>query len=138
MKLIDKVIISIGLLDIGYIIWIGFNFITSETESVAELFQSYVAFGLPFPELQFFVVNMSYLSFLVCGIFLLLRIKKFAWLNYVNMPLRLLIVVPTLYPIFIILSKSSIELGVVFSLILIGVTELARLVIVYRWQHAVT
>ncbi len=138
MKLIDKVIISIGLLDVGYITWIGFNFITSDTESVAELFQSYVSFGLPFPELQFFVVNMFYLSFLVCGIFLLLRIKKKAWLNYVNMPLRLLIVVPTLYPIFIIFSKSIIELGVVFSLILIGITELARLVIVYRWQHSVT
>lgn len=137
LRILEKTIIAIGALDIGYIAWIVFNSTASEVGLLAALWAGLVSFGLPFPELQFGVVVVFYASIFVCGVSLVLRRKQLAWLNYANLPFRLLLVVPTLYPVFFILAKLGIELGVVLSMAALGTTELGRVVIVFRWRpHA--
>ena len=104
LKLIEKTIIAIGALDIGYIAWIVFNSFTSEQGRLSMLWDSLVAFGLPLPELQFGAIILFYASILICGFALVFRRKQLAWLNYVQFPVRLLLVVPTLYPVFFTLG----------------------------------
>ena len=83
LKSVEETIIAIGALDIGYIGWIAINSITSEVGQLTTLWESLIAFGLPYPELQFGFILAFYASILVCGLSLALCYKKLAWLNYV-------------------------------------------------------
>ena len=138
MKTLEKVIIAIGSLDIGYFAWLVFNTLSAESGELAMLWSSLAVFGLPFPEVQFAAIILFYLSILVCGFALVFRWRKVAWLNYVQLPLRLIFVVPTLYPLFFLFAKLNIELGFFMSLALLGAIEIRRVVIVYRWRTHTT
>lgn len=137
LKIIEKTIVAIGALDISYIAWIVFNSLSIDQGQLSMLWDSLISFGLPLPELQFGAIIMFYASILICGFALVLRRKQFAWLNYAQFPIRLLLVVPTLYPVFLILAKSGVELSLVLSVALLGIIEVGRVAIVYRWRsHA--
>jgi hypothetical protein len=138
LKLIDKTIIAIGVLDVGYVAWIVVRSFSSDTSQFSLLWQSIVAFGLPFPQLQFGAIVFFYASILVCGLALVFRRKKLAWLNYVQFPVRVVLVVPTLYPIFYVLSQLNVELGFLVTILLLSIVELGRVVIVYRWRQYAT
>jgi len=138
MKPIEKLIVSIGALDVGYIAWITFNSVISEVGQLSKLWESLVSFGVPYPELQFAAIIALYFSILVCGVSLVLRRKKLAWLNYAQFPVRVLMVVPTLYPVFYLLAQAGIELSFILSVLLLLTFELARVLAIFRWQRNAT
>jgi hypothetical protein len=138
VKAIDKTIIAIGGLDLGYIAWFLWNTFTSETRQLSTVWEGLVTFGLPFPQLQFGAIVLFYVSILVCGLAMVSRCKKLAWLNYAQFPVRLLVVVPTLYPVFFLLSKFNVELSFVATMLVLGIIELGRVAVVYRWCQSAT
>lgn len=133
MVSLRQTIVAIGALDLAYVVWIALNLLCNS--GLAGLWQSTVAFGLPFPELQVAAILAVYLAILVCGLAMLACRFTLAWLNYVLFPLRLLLVIPTLFPLFFSLSASGLVLhpGIAFALLFI--TEALRLILVYRWSR---
>lgn len=135
MKPINKIVVAIGVLDIGYILWLATNYFTDPSNQTAGLYDSLVSFGLPYPELQFSALLAFYASILLCGISLTLNSYKLVWLNYAQFPIRVLLVAPTLYPVFYLLSKAGVELNIILSLSLLIGMELGRIYIIYKWSH---
>ena len=135
LKTADTTIIAIGALDVGYIAWIVVNSISSEQSQLSSLWDNLISFGLPYPAIQFSAIITFYASILICGLSLIFRYGKLAWLNYVQLPLRLMMVIPSLYPIFFLLAKLDIELGFVISITILCITEIGRTAIIYRWRH---
>jgi len=132
-KALDKIIIAIGALDVGFIIWVVATDITSVPGQISSLWSSIVSFGLPYPEMQMTAYVVFYLLVLLCGVSLLFKRKKLVWLNYVLFPFRLVLVVPTIYPLFYIFYKAGIELGVIASFVMLLVGEVVRIYVVYKW-----
>ena len=135
MKPIDKIVVAIGVLDIGYVLWLATNYFPDQSNQTAGLYDSLVSFGLPYPELQFLALLAFYASILICGISLTINSYKLVWLNYAQFPIRVLLVAPTLYPVFYLLSKAGIELSIIISLSLLIITESGRIFIIYKWSH---
>ena len=123
------------MLDIGYILWLAINYFTDPSNKTAGLYDSFISFGLPYPELQFTALLAFYISILICGISLTMGSYKLVWLNYAQFPIRLLLVVPTLYPVFYLLSKAGINLSIILTLSLLLIMELSRIFIIYKWSH---
>ena len=133
MKFIERIIVTLGALDLAYVGWVILNTLAGPGFNTA--WQSTVTFGLPLPALQFVFVLATYLAIFVCGVNLLLRKSSLVWLNYLLFPLRIIFVLPTFFPLFIGIAALGIKLhpGVIFSLIL--VTEILRLFWVYSWSR---
>ncbi|MFD0739651.1 hypothetical protein ACFQZQ_10210 [Lysobacter koreensis] len=136
MKSLERIIVVIGALDLAYIAWVLVG--TLRGAGFSAIWQSTVAFGLPFPALQVGAVAAIYLAILACGLALLLRRRRLAWLNYWLLPLRVALVLPTLFPLFAAMSAIGIASNPWAVFALLAITELFRVVLVYRWSRAET
>jgi hypothetical protein len=137
LNILDKIIIGIGVLDVSYIAWIVVNSISGEPSHLWTLWNSITSYGLPFPALQFGAIIAVYASVLVCGLALIFRNRKLVWLNYVQFPLRLMLVIPSLYPVFYLLGKLGVQLGVGITIAILCIIEMGRVAFVFKWrQHA--
>jgi hypothetical protein len=133
MKITDRVAIALGVVDIGYVAWTIFGTVRigatahSMSQNVANL-------GLPFPGLVVAIVFLVYLLMFACGIALIFRRRRLAWLNYVLLPFRVGLVLPTLYPVIALLVAVGVDLPPLATYIGIVVTEVVRCVFIYFWQ----
>ena len=135
MRPLERTIIAIGALDLAYVVWVALG--TTSGSGLTVLWQSTVAFGLPFPSLQVAGILVAYLAIFTCGLAMLFRRAALAWLNYVLFPLRLLLVLPTLFPLFVALSSIGVAFHPGIAFALLAVTETLRVTLVYRWsRHA--
>lgn len=98
MTSLDRTMIAIGVLDLAYVGWIVLGSLGGS--GLPDFWQSFVAFGLPHPSLQVAAIALIYFAILACGLALLFRRAALAWLNYVLFPLRVLLPLPTLFPLF--------------------------------------
>ena len=129
MKPLDRIIIAIGLLDLAYVAWVAVGVVNGA--GATAVWQSVVAFGLPLPSIQVGGILTLYVFITVCGLALVLRRVALAWLNYVLFPLRVLLVLPTLFPLVAVIAAKSSSI----AFVLLALTELIRVVLVYRWSH---
>ncbi len=136
MTSLQRSIIAIGALDLGYVAWSALGALGGVAP--ASLWQSAVAFGLPNASLQVAVILAIYLTILVCGVALLFQRATLAWLNYVLFPLRVLLVLPTLFPLFVGLSAIGVTLPPALVLTFLAVTEALRVIVVRRWSRRTT
>lgn len=128
------IVAGIGVLDIGYVAWISSNYFL-QADSWVSLYESFVSFGLPYPQLQIAALIIFYASILICGICMVFNFNKLLWLNYAQFPIRVLLVIPSFYPAFYLLSITNLISSVVVMFILLVITEIARVLVVYKWQH---
>ncbi|WP_158755129.1 hypothetical protein [Dyella sp. S184] len=134
MKITDRIAIALGALDIGYVAWTIFG--TVKIGATAHSMSQNVAnVGLPFPDLVVAIVFLVYFLMAACGLALILRRRRLAWLNYVLLPFRLGLVLPTLYPVIALLTAVGMVLPPLATYIVIVVTEIARCVFIYFWQR---
>jgi len=128
MKITDRIALALGVVDIGYVAWTIFG--TVKIGATAHSMSQNVAdVGLPFPD---FVVAIV---FVACGLALILRRRRLAWLNYVLLPFRVGLVLPTLYPVIALLAAIGVVLPSLATYIAIVVTEIARCAFIYFWQR---
>ena len=125
---------AIGVLDIGYIAWVARKYLI-QSDIQASLYDNFGVFGLPYPQLQIVALLVFYASIFICGACMVFNINKLSWLNYVQFPVRVLLVVPSFYPVFYLLSITNLMPSVVVMFILLVFTEITRLLVVYKWQH---
>ena len=135
MKSLERIIVSIGALDLAYIAWIAVG--TLGGSGLNSVWQSTVAFGLPLPGLQFAAIVAVYLAILVCGFGLVFRCSSIVWLNYLLFPLRVALVLPTLFPFFAAISAGGAKLHPLAVFALLVFSEMLRIIIVHRWHRAV-
>jgi len=134
MKIADRIALALGVVDIGYVAWTIFG--TVKIGATAHSMSRNVAsVGLPFPGLVVAVVLLVYLLMVACGLALILRRRRFAWLNYALLPFRVALVLPTLYPVIALLVAIGVVLPPVTTYIVIVATEIARCVFVYFWRR---
>jgi hypothetical protein len=134
MKITDRIAIALGVVDIGYVTWTIFG--TVKIGATAHSMSQNVAnIGLPFPDLVVTIVFLVYLLMVACGLALILRRRRLAWLNYVLLPFRLGLVLPTLYPVIALLAAVGMVLPPLATYIVIVVTEIARCVFIYFWRR---
>jgi hypothetical protein len=131
MTRLEQAIVAIGALDIAYVSWVAWG--VSVGSGAYGFWQSLNSFGLPYPWLQATAVTGVYFAILVVGVLLVLRRDRFSWLNYVLLPIRVLAVLPTLFPVFIALRQLNIH--PVGMLALLAATEVLRALLVYRWSR---
>ena len=77
-----------------------------------------------------------YLAIFACGLGLLFQRASLAWLNYVLFPLRVLFVLPTLFPLFAGLSAGGVTLHPGIAFALLAATELLRVILIRRWSRS--
>lgn len=134
MKVTDRIAIALGVVDIGYVAWTAFGTVKigATTHSMS---QNVINVGLPFPGLVVAIALLVYLLMVACGLALILRRRRFAWLNYALLPFRVVLVLPTLYPVIALLVAIGVVLPPMTTYIVIVATEIARCVFVYFWRR---
>jgi len=134
MKISDKIAVALGFVDMGYVAWTIFGTlrigVTPHTMS-----QNVANFGLPFPSLVVTIVLFVYLLMVACGLALIFRRRRLAWLNYVLLPFRISLVLPTLYPVIALLVAVGVALPPLATYVAMVTTEVARCVFIYFWRQ---
>ena len=133
---LQRTTIACGALDVAYVAWIALG--TLSGIGAAGLWQSTVAFGLPYPALQIAGMLVPYIAILICGIALLLQRTSLAWLNYVLFPVRILVAAPTLFPLFVGMAASGVPFHPSIPITILVVTEALRVLLVHRWSRHVS
>lgn len=134
MKITDRIALALGVVDIGYVAWTIFG--TVKIGATAHsMSQNVTNVGLPFPGLVAAIVLLVYFLMVACGLALILRRRRLAWLNYALLPFRVVLVLPTLYPVIALLVAIGVVLPPVTTYIVIVGTEIARCVFVYFWRR---
>ena len=131
---LEKPIIALGILDITFILWVLYDQATNEINQFSQVWENLISFGLPFPMIQFSMILLFYVSIFVSGISLVIRNANLVWINYFQFPFRIVLVVPTLYPIFYLFSQLNIDIGVFSAFIIISFFEIGRVVFVFKWS----
>jgi len=134
MKIADRIALALGVVDIGYVVWTIFGTVKigATTHSMS---QNVANVGLPFPDLVVAIVFLVYLLMVVCGLALIFRRRRLAWLNYALFPFRVGLVLPTLYPVIALLVAIGVVLPPLATYITIVVTEIGRCVFIYFWRR---
>lgn len=128
MKPLDNTMRAIGLLDIIYVLlvavrpWLGTGF--------PPLIRPEADYGLPDPQWLLVALLLFYLTVLPCGLGLLLRCRTGAWLNWLLYPLRIVLVMPTLFPVTALLDYMGMARSAVIVLL---AGESLRIFLVQRW-----
>lgn len=133
MTALQRTVVAIGALDLTHVAWVAWG--TLSSTGLLGLWQNIVAFGSPLPVLQFAGILFVYLTILACGLALIFRRSELTWLNYVLFPLRLLLAIPTLFPLFVGLSASGLTLHPSITFVLLFTTEVLRVILVHRWSR---
>ena len=131
MTSLPRLIIALGILDLAYVAWATLDLLSGA--GVAGYWQSIVAFGLPYPALQASAVVGVYIAIFICGLGLLLRRPSIALLNYALFPVRVLLALPTIFPLFAVLDGIGFALHPGTAFVLLVLTELARIILVRTW-----
>jgi hypothetical protein len=134
MRVSDRIVIGLGTLDITYVAWTILGIVRGGP-GLRSMSHNLINWGFPFPNLLIAFVVLVYVAITVCGVALVLRRRRFAWLNYVLLPFRIALVLPTLYPVFALLAVLRLALPPLIAFISMVVTELARCIFVFTWQR---
>lgn len=134
MKVSDRIAVALGFVDIGYVAWTIFGTLRIGA-TPHSMSQNVANFGLPFPSLVVSIVLLVYVLIFACGLALILRRWRFAWLNYVLLPFRVGLVLPTVYPVIALLVAVGVVLPPPATYVAIVVTEVARCVFIYFWHR---
>ena len=134
MKITDRVAIALGVVDISYVAWTFFGTIRIGA-TPQSMSQNVTNIGLPFPGLIVAIVFLVYLLMVACGLALIFRRRRLAWLNYVLLPFRVGLVLPTIYPVIALLVAVGVVLPRPAAYVAIVVTEILRCVFIYFWRR---
>lgn len=131
----DKIAVCIGALDIANIVWMiadsamkgtGFGIVT----------HFFSRNGSPMLVMLGVLDILTYTLILACGITLVLRRSRFAWLNYILFPLRLAFFLPTLFPVFMLVGSLGLVMNPYTSIGLLVSTEIACCVFIFYWRRS--
>lgn len=67
---------------------------------------------------------------------LILRYGPLAWLNYLLLPVRIVLVIPTLYPIFALLAALGCSMSLSIELKVLVLSELAPCLFIFWWHRS--
>jgi hypothetical protein len=133
--LLKPAVILVGTLDLAYVAWVVVG--SMQGSGLADLWQTALAFGLPHPSLQAAAAVILHVAIVSCGLALIFQRPRLAWLNYVLFPFRVLLVLPTFFPLFWAVSSSASVLPPVIPVAALVLTEAFRVILIYRWsRHA--
>lgn len=124
MKVVDKIAVGLGILDIAYVVWISLRIALGGGN-----------FGLPFTHFEIVVNVVVYLTIAACGAALVLRYSPLVWLNYCLLPIRIVLVIPTLYPVFGLLAVLGFAISPSVELKILVLSELARCLFILWWRR---
>jgi hypothetical protein len=134
MKNSDSVATALGVVDISYVVWTIFGTIRIGA-TARSMSQNVANIGLPFPTLIVAIVFLVYLLMVACGLALVFRRRRLAWLNYVLLPFRIGFVLPTIYPVIALLVAVGVVLPRPATYVAIVLTEILRCVFIYFWRR---
>lgn len=134
MTTLERTMMALGALDLAYVAWVAFG--TFSGSWLPDFWQSTVAFGLPHPFWQVAAIALIYFAIFACGLVLLFRRVALAWLSYVLFPLRVLLVLPTLFPLFVVVAAAGAALHPGIAFALLAGTETIRFILVHRWSRS--
>jgi len=131
---LEKTIVAIGVLDVAYIVWVVLSSILNLPGALPEIWQNLHASEAQSPMVMMLAIILFNMSLFICGAAMLIRNKNFVLLNYLHLPFRLLMGVPTLYPLFAVISWLNIELSATAILASMLFMEAFRVALVKKWQ----
>jgi len=129
MKVSDRIAMSVGALDIAYVAWTTFAI------ARGALGLESPNLGAPFSEFEIVVNLCVYLVMAACGAALVQRCHSLSWLNYLLLPVRILLVIPTLYPVFALLTALGVVISIRHELVLLLLSEFVRCIFVFLWDR---
>jgi hypothetical protein len=126
---------GMGALDIANIVWMIVQGMLH-----GSAFDSFIPdFSRPSPPL-FVILHVFtifvYILILACGITLVLRLSRFAWLNYILFPLRLAFFLPTLFPVFMLAEPLGLVVHPYVNIGLLVATEVACCAFIFYWRRS--
>lgn len=131
---LEKTIVAIGALDVIYIAWILLSSVLNLDGALPDIWRNLQTSDVQSPLIMMSAIMLFNSSLFICGAAMLIRNKNFILLNYLHLPFRLLMGVPTLYPLFAVISWLNIELSGISILVSMLFMETFRVALVKKWQ----